>query len=174
MDDKGNILNTITQTFALHKAVGKPVTLSIAPASKYSGNGGVQGLVNGASSQKGLNSAEWVGWQGGNLDATIDLQQMQTINQVVVHAYESRGSWIYRPQEIIVETSADGKSFNETGRLNVDMNIPESQLRQLVVPIANVQAQYLRVKAINFGTIPAGMAGASHPAWLFVDEIEVL
>ncbi len=38
-------------------------------------------------------------------------------------------------------------------------------------PAAN--ARYIKVVAKNYGTIPDGQDGASNPAWLFVDEIQV-
>jgi hexosaminidase len=46
-------------------------------------------------------------------------------------------------------------------------------LRKVSAPFAPTQARYVKIIIKNFGTIPAGKAGGGHPAWLFVDEIEV-
>jgi hexosaminidase len=35
------------------------------------------------------------------------------------------------------------------------------------------KGRYVKVVLNNFGVIPSGMPGASHKAWLFVDEIEI-
>jgi hexosaminidase len=45
--------------------------------------------------------------------------------------------------------------------------------RKAAFTLSKISARYVRVIATNYGTIPAGKAGAGNPAWLFVDEIEV-
>jgi len=34
-------------------------------------------------------------------------------------------------------------------------------------------ARYIKIKLVNYGTIPENYVGVGNKAWLFVDEIEV-
>ena len=44
---------------------------------------------------------------------------------------------------------------------------------ELIRADVEATARYLRVRAANVGTLPAGHRAAGQPAWLFVDEILV-
>lgn len=167
----------VSQEFAFHKAVGRPITLTYSPAPKYKGNGGPQGLVNGAISKGGLKSAEWVGLEGADLEAVIDLGSSTNINSVKVALYESEGSWIYRPTAFEVFVSDDNKNYTLAGKAkNEELTAPELP-RFLTIdsfqPNSSPQARYVKVVLKNHGTIPSGKPGAGHKAWLFVDEIEI-
>jgi len=161
--------NGISQEFRFNKATGKKITLSTSPASKYASDGAFT-LVNGVQNEKGMaRSREFLGFEGTDCDATIDLGQLTSINEIIAHTLEQRGSWIYYPQGMEVFTSSDGKQFNSIGTASV---ITDQKTLKLELS-SPVKARYLRVWIKNKGTIPTGMPGADHKAWLFVDEIEV-
>ncbi len=173
LEQRGKILSTIKQDFELHKAVGKTVAVHPLPARKYSGNNGANGLVNGASSNNGLISAEWLGWEGKDMEATIDLGEVQTINQVVLHTMEAQGSWIYRPAEISISTSNDGVQYQKVTMVKGDAIPGGNDLRKVVLGTLGTEARFVKIYVKHFGIIPTGMPGAGHSAWIFVDEIAV-
>ena len=161
--------NGISQEFKFNKATGKKITLTTQPAGKYASDGAFT-LVNGVQNEKGMSrSREFLGFEGTDCDATIDFGQITSINEVIAHTLEQRGSWIYYPQGMEVFTSADGKQFNSIGSANAITDQKTLKL-ELASP---VKARYLRVWIKNKGIIPTGLPGADHKAWLFVDEIEV-
>lgn len=161
--------NGISQEFKFNKATGKKITLTTQPAGKYASDGAFT-LVNGVQNEKGMSrSREFLGFEGTDCDATIDFGQITSINEVIAHTLEQRGSWIYYPQGMEVFTSADGKQFNSIGSANIITDQKTLKL-ELASP---VKARYLRVWIKNKGIIPTGLPGADHKAWLFVDEIEV-
>ncbi len=173
MRDGSKTLNSVTQAFNLHLAAGKNITLTTPPSKKYQGNGGTQGLLNAATSSKGLNSAEWCGWEGKDMEAVIDLGKEQNINEVTLNTMESQGSWIYRPASFTVWLSKDGKEYTQAGTIDSKAMTVGDDFRKLTVPVKNTAARFVKVQAANFGIIPEGLAGAGNPAWMFVDEIEV-
>ncbi|MCU0395115.1 MAG: family 20 glycosylhydrolase, partial [Chitinophagaceae bacterium] len=174
LQEGNKTLNTVNQSFNLHKATGRSISVTPKTARQYSGQGGVQGLVNGVTSQHGLSSNEWCGWQGADVEAVIDMAQAQPISKVVVHTIEATGSWIHRPARVEVMLSADGTTYAPAGSVNCK-ELPASGqgLRQVEIPMSAANARYIKVLVKHAGTIPAGMEGAGNPAWLFIDEIEV-
>lgn len=165
---------TITQRFSFNKATGKKITLKTAPSDRYMGNVGAFGLINGASSEKGISSAEWLGWSGQDMEATIDLLAAAKLTTVTVHTMEQNGGWIYLPTAIEVFISKDGKNFTSAGS-TTDYEKDNSGFASgnMIIKFAPATVRYIKVVAKNYGKIPEGKAGAGNPAWLFVDEIQV-
>jgi hexosaminidase len=163
--------NFIRQKFFFNKATGKKIMLTEKPAEKWPGNGGVFGLVNGALSNKGINSAEWLGWQGKDMEAIIDLGTAQSISSINCHLLEQKGSWIYLPAYIEAFTSADGSNFTSVGKTSQYIS-KTMGMYDATISTAPVTARYAKIIAKNYGKIPDGQAGEGNNAWLFVDEIQ--
>lgn len=164
---------TITQRFSFNKATGKKITLKTAPSSSYPGNVGAFGLINGAMSEKGISSPEWLGWSGQDMEATIDLLTPAKLSSVTVHTMEQNGGWIYLPTAIEVLISKDGKKFTSAGRTtNYEKDISGFASGNMTVKFAPATVRYIKVVARNYGKIPEDKAGAGNQAWLFIDEIQ--
>ncbi|MEO6538253.1 MAG: family 20 glycosylhydrolase [Ferruginibacter sp.] len=160
------------QKFEFNKATGKKITLNGSPSSNYPGSGGFT-LVNGIITERKLEqSAEWLGFLGTNLDATIDLGKLEKINKIKLNILKQEGSWIYPPASVEFFTSDDGANFTSVGKQSNGVN-EWTDDRQITVQLNNTSARYIKVMAINLGIIPQGNPGAGSPAWLFADEIEV-
>lgn len=155
-----------------HLAAGKPATLAAPPHEKYSGQG-PGSLTNGVSgSTDRYGDAEWLGFgDGQDFEVTLDLGQSEYISKVGLRFFNGEGQWIYLPTSVVVSTSEDGVHF--------DVQKTETAIRgsAKVVPVAMtlkaVPARYVRIRATNYGTIPAGRQGAGNGAWLFVDEVVI-
>ncbi len=166
----------LTQRFHFNKATGKKITLVNQPSKTYPGNGAFT-LVNGVQNEKGTaRSSEFLGFQGTNLDATIDFGKDVEISTIKLHTLNQNRSWIYLPSEIEISFMP----YIDT--TIVTRHPPIVSLFKKVTDNNNVQViqltepktcRYIRVRAKNFGTIPAGQPGDGKQAWLFVDEIEV-
>ncbi len=162
-----------TILFSFNKATAQKITLTMPPSKGYPGNGGAFGLVNGVVSNKGINSAEWLGFaEGQDAEMIIDLGKEQEISEVKIHTLDQQGSWIYLPQAIDIYTSKDSINFT---LVKATSNLIDDKLRMkyLVNSFDNTNCRYVRIHIKNFGQIPSGKPGAGHQAWLFVDEIQV-
>ena len=171
--NSGVTVSTIERHFSFNKATGRSISLAAAPTQKYPGNGGAFGLVNGLVSEKGTNSTEWLGWNGKDMEATIDLGTTDTIHSVIIHALEQRGSWIYRPASLIIQVSQDGSHYTDAGNTADFVFLSDKVVGNMQAAFPATAARYIKVIARNFGVIPAGLPGADNHAWLFVDEIGV-
>jgi hexosaminidase len=164
----------IIQKFYFNKATGKKVTLVTPPASNYPGNGGAFGLINGAYSETGISSPEWLGWSGPDMEATIDLITPVKFSNVRLHTMEQNGGWIYLPASVEVLTSKDGKKFTSAGTTSsFEKDNSGYASGYMKVGFQPVTARYIKVVAKSYGKIPEGKAGAGNAAWLFVDEVQV-
>ncbi|RTL61007.1 MAG: beta-N-acetylhexosaminidase [Sphingobacteriales bacterium] len=168
---KESLLAAIEQKFSFSKSTGKKITLTNQPSKSYPGDGAFT-LVNGVQNEKGLSkSKEFLGFEGTDCEAVIDLGKTMEIKEVIAHVFEENGSWIYRPKSIEVFVSNDGLSYQSAGKSDIFIEI--YPLRKVGVSFAPLQTRFVKVLIKNYGTIPAGNPGGGHPAWLFVDEIEV-
>ncbi len=159
-----------TQHFIANKALGKSVTLRKEPSSSYN-NGGSQMLVDGITGRTPWTGAEWLGWWGDTLYATIDLGKSDTIKSVRVVTLQDKGSWIYFPDKVNVYLSEDGTNFTSALTELNQKNNPEN--RSYFWYIKAKKTRYIRVIAHPSSSISEGNPGAGFPAWLFVSEIIV-
>ena len=161
---------------SINKATGKKITLLNEASSSYPGNGAFT-LVDGIQNTKGFaRSAEFLGFNGKDLEAIIDLGKPTDVKEIRLHILARTASWIYPPKENGVSflVSDDGLQFTkpvsqfvtQQGTINLQYKIMTDEQ-----PI--LQIRYIKIIAENFGTIPSGNPGAGNPAWLFADEIEV-
>lgn len=166
---KEPLSNTITQLFYINKASGKPVSLASQPSKSYEGSGGFT-LVDGVQNTMGMSrSSQFLGFSGTDLEATIDLGSIQSVNRITLHAFEQAGSWIYRPQFVAFYSSDDGNKFTL-----IDTAINLEEKRNLSYNSQkSTRARFIKVIAKNAGIIADGKPGAGSKPWLFVDEIEV-
>jgi hexosaminidase len=169
--NKGTVISTAKQEFSINKATGRSAKLIAEPAKNWPGNGGAFGLVNGAASDKGILSSEWLGWQGKNMELVIDLGTAQPVSNVQCHLLEQKGSWIYLPVSVEVMVSADGTNFKPFGKTD---NYTAGPMGMYTAAVSgNATARYVKIMAASFGTIPDGQAGSGNQAWLFADEVQV-
>lgn len=158
------------QPFEINLATGKSITLVNAPDPKYN-NGGPFKLVDGIWGRLPWNGSDWLGFSGNDLDAIIDLRQVQSISKVSVGLLDDEGSWIYLPKKITVSISTDGKTFKTIG--SKDLDAIRKSGRKAVFTFSKTQCTFVKIVANNLGIIPAGKPGAGNAAWLFADEIGI-
>ncbi|MBP6025005.1 beta-N-acetylhexosaminidase [Ferruginibacter sp.] len=174
--DYSKSISDITQKFSFNKATGKKITIVNPPSKSYPGDGAFT-LVNGVQNEKGLaKSSEFLGFNGTDLDVTIDLGAVTEVKNVILHTLEQQGSWIYPPSKVevtyLLAADTDKRGMlGPTKMTSVDVQQGKG-INKIEIP-GTQSCRYVRVVAKNFGIIPSGNPGAGNPAWLFVDEIEV-
>ena len=171
--DNNKELSRVTQKFYFNKATGKKITLTTQPSKSYPGDGAFT-LVNGVQNEKGMSkSSEFLGFNGTDMEAFIDLGKTEEIRLVRLHVLEQQGSWIYAPSKFEVYTSDDGINFKMIENADAPKAVPGESIRSLEWGFSPLKTRYIKVFAKNYGIIPTGQPGAGNPAWLFADEIEV-
>jgi len=164
--------NRVYQQFYFNKATGKKIALSTQPARTYQADGPFT-LINGVQNNKGIGKRkEFLGFSGTDCEAIIDLGTTQQITNVKAHVLEVISNWIWRPKFMQVSISSDGKTFTDMGKTDkFEANGANGNAIMTVQQTAT--ARYIKIKLVNYGTIPENYVGVGNKAWLFVDEIEV-
>jgi hexosaminidase len=170
-NNSGETINSTKQIFHINKATGKKITLSTPADAKYPGDGAFT-LVNGVQNTAGLSkSSEYLGFNGKDCEAIIDLGKTDSISKVTIHALNQNGDWIWRPSSVEIFSSDDGINFISLSTTNEYIK-KENATGSMSVNFPSVKKRYVKVFIKNWGIISPGNSGSGNPAWLFVDEIE--
>lgn len=157
-----------------NKATMKPITLKEQPSKGYVFNG-AQVLVDGLRGGSNYKTGHWLGFQGKDLDATIDLKESTEIQKVSFNTNVVKGDWIMGASAVTVKVSDDGKNFKEVASKKIPglTQNDKDGLYPQEISFAPVKARHVEV-IINSSKLPKWHGGAGSPAFLFVDEIEIL
>ena len=153
------------------------MTYITKPDPQYSENGET-GLIDRLHGTENYRIGGWQGWQG-DCEVVVDLLEPRLVSSVGTECLENMKSWIFFPSRVSVEVSDDGSSYRPYGSVD-NTQFPTTLERQelstmhtFTVSGAPQVARYVRIKATNYGKLPAWHISAGNQAWLFVDEIEI-
>lgn len=160
--------------FQFAKSSMKPVTLRVPPHKNYT-YAGASTLVDARKGAANYKTGRWIGFWGEDLDATIDLLTEENISSVRFDANVLKNDWIYNPKSARVLVSNDGANFKEVASETypvLEWNAADGP-KTYELHFDPVVARYVEV-VISGHDLPEGHLGYGNPAWIFVDEIEVL
>ncbi|WKD87024.1 Beta-hexosaminidase [Polaribacter huanghezhanensis] len=165
-DSKKQVSGVFKESIKMHKAVGKKITFDVAPSEKYNA-GGNAALINGISgSDKRYGDNEWLGFDGKDVEITIDLGKEMDVNSIATRFNNQTGSWIYAPSQVIVSFPGNDEF------IPIELEQSKEKIVDLKLE-TKIVTRYIKLKLINYGVIPDGKQGAGHKSWLFIDEIIV-
>ncbi len=155
-----------------HLALGRPIELGSGYSPAYPG-GGDGALTDGRIGATDFRDPAWQGFEGSDLEATIDLGQVVEVSEIV-SAYLQNVEWgIFLPGRVTYSGSVDGREFRRLAEVACDVaqESPGPLRREFSAACEPVGVRYLRVHARSIGTIPEWHRARGRKAWLFVDEI---
>lgn len=156
-----------------HVALARTPELSSPPAPRYA-NAGLGGLTDGFLGSLSFDDGIWLGWQGQNVSATIDLGSVRKFDEISLGCLQQVGSWILLPKSVRFEVSADGKSWKEWGMLKSPLSDRDPATKVFRFRVAKPgSARYIRATAESYGKLPSWHLGAGGESWLFADELVV-
>ena len=137
--------------------------------------GGPEALIDGIMGNTNWRTGNWQSYYDQDFEAIIDLQKERPVHYAGIHVLQDVSPWIIFPKELIISSSNDGKSFTEIGRVeNRESVRPDSvQTMNLGRSFQNIQARYLKIRAVNGGKLPAWHESAGNPSHIFIDEVVV-
>jgi hexosaminidase len=160
----------LSRRFYAHAAAGKKLTLQNLPASQYEASG-TQALIDGVLGGNSFRDGTWQGLWGKDMTGTIDLEENRNIHSIQTTWYHYGDAWIFPPEWVSVEHSADGESWSEP--LFVKATYDKKSAAEGSVKLAlklEVKVRFLRITAKNSGPCPDWHKAAGEPTWLFCDE----
>lgn len=141
---------------------------------QYSADG-PQGIIDGLRGDVEWRMGGWQGYQSQDFEANIDLKKETLIKNVSIGFLQDTRSWIIFPRQVEVYTSNDGTIFQLQSTLynTVEASDYAVQVKDFKAKLKETKARYVKIKAINYGTLPSWHQGAGGDAFIFVDEIGI-
>jgi hypothetical protein len=134
--------------------------------------GGADALIDNIEGTSNWKTGDWQSYYDQDFEAVIDLQKMKQVNFVGIHVLQDVSPWIIYPKELIFYTSEDGKTFIETTKVQNKIELANGPAQtQVLGSKVNVQTRYVKIKAINGGTLPPWHESAGNPTHIFIDEV---
>ena len=136
--------------------------------------GGPDALIDGIKGGANYRTGEWQSYEGRDFEAVVDLKSEKPVTYIGAHFLQDVGSWIWMPKEVSFEVSKDGKEFKPVGV--VKNTEPDQSYTATVKDLGlkvSEQARYVRIRAVNYGTIPDWHPGKGGKAHIFIDEVIV-
>lgn len=162
-----------SEKIAFSKSTAKPTVLREAPSKGYAYNGATV-LTDGATGNRNYKTGRWLGFQGKDLDAVIDLKEPTEFSKVSFNTNVLKGDWIMETSGIAVKVSDDGENFRQICSKSVPEFTPKDKngIYPHEITFAPVTARYVEV-IVKSGKLPAWHSGKGNPAFVFVDEIRI-
>ena len=155
----------------------KPNNYTIDIKSKYNLQyhaGGPDGLIDGIYGTANWRKGDWQGYQGQDFEAVIDLQEEIPIHYIGAIFLQDSRSWILMPTKVEYYVSTDNSNFTLVGTINNDIDAKEDgNIIKNFSFVKGMTAQYVKVKAYNFGKLPEWHQGFGGDAFIFIDEITI-
>ncbi|MCU0345624.1 MAG: chitobiase/beta-hexosaminidase C-terminal domain-containing protein [Saprospiraceae bacterium] len=162
------------KTFVKVRHKPTAVTLAEPPNERYKADG-EKSLIDFQRGGDSFRSGKWLGWEGQNCVATLDLGKVTDISKVTAGCFEDTGGWIFFPKGMRVFTSTDGKSFKKVKEATYPIakttTRPGSKI--FMENFASTQARYVKVEVLSALKNPSWHPNKGEPCWVFVDEILV-
>ena len=163
----------VSQSFVKKTDINEAPKYETTYADSYNG-GGDFGLVDGKIGSLNFRDGNWQGIQGKDFSVMLELNERQLVNSVSANFYHYNNSWIFRPEEFSVFISDDGVKWTkiETRKASVEAKQRGKSIVNMKVDFAeDVETKYLKIEAVNIGTVPDWHEAAGSEAWIFMDEI---
>ncbi|NOT94585.1 GH92 family glycosyl hydrolase [Ferruginibacter sp.] len=150
------------------------VKLNTLSEPQYDG-GGAEGLIDGIYGSANWRKGNWMGFQKTNMEAVIDLNETKTITKLTAGFLQDTRAWIVVPKQLIISVSADGINYTQvySGENFLAIDDLNVQVKNVTASFTPVTAKYLKVKAVQYGKLPAWHEGAGGDTHIFIDEIKV-
>jgi hexosaminidase len=162
----------VTLSFILSKALNSKVIVKNSCSPHYAAQGD-NSLVDGVRGTTNFRDGLWQGYQGTDVDATIDFGKEEVLSEVGAGFYQESQSWIFMPDSVEYYASLDGVDFRKIGvvRNDIPQDYPDPIKRDFILRFEKRTIRYIRIVAKNIGVCPPWHPGAGGKAWLFIDEI---
>nr|WP_286965463.1 discoidin domain-containing protein [Flavobacterium sp. UBA4854] len=126
-------------------------------------------MVNAIRGSKNFHDGQWQAWLVNDMELVIDLEKVESIEQVSVGALESQGAGVNFPIQVKVLISTDGIKYTQVGKITRPYAAnPVPELKDFKINFQKQNARFVKVIGGNLKKSPKGES-----SWLFVDEILV-
>ncbi len=171
----GKLMEKISEkTISMHKAVGKSISLKEPPHKRYKAKGAIS-LVDGLQGSDNFRDGYWLGFEGKDMEAEIDLGVMTPVNSVSETFFQRSGSWIFLPLKVTFTLLDGNRKILKTATVLPKADPKDNKVirENFKAAFNSLNARYVKVHAFNMKKCPSWHDGAGGKCWIFTDEIIV-
>ncbi|MGZ3872144.1 MAG: GH92 family glycosyl hydrolase [Mucilaginibacter sp.] len=151
--------------------------IKLTLVNKYLANYADQGdntLINGIRGKANWRLGNWQGYQGNDVVAIIDMEQVKPVKQVSFGALQDTRSWIVFPKQVEYYTSDDGTNYKLAATVDTKIDIKDLVAKtQDFTATLNTKTRYIKVIAKQYGPLPDWHESHGSPSYIFADEITI-
>ncbi len=148
----------------------RSITIQSEYANQYAGSG-EKTLIDYLRGTGSYRTGDWQGYRE-DLEATVDLGKVSSINRLALGCLQDIKSWIFYPPEVEFLISNDGINYTSVATIKNTFSDKEyGSFHQDFSTTLSASARYVKVKAKNYGICPDWHLGAGGVTWLFADEL---
>jgi len=155
----------------------KNTTFVNPPVERYGKDADIA-LMDGKKGVSGDYYNDWLGFQGVDMEATIELAVPTDISTVKVGICHEPNDWVVWPKSVWVSFSKNGNDFTEWQMAELPVFDRPDKLQgfgriEARARVNERQAKFVRVKVENQGVLPEWHPYAGEKAWIMVDEVTI-
>ena len=155
----------------------KNTTFVNPPAERYGKDADIA-LMDGKKGASGDWQNDWLGFEGVDMEATIELAVPTKINTVKIGLGHEPNDWVVWPKGVWVSFSSDGDEFSEWQMAELPVFDRPDKMKgfgriEARLRTDGKQWKYVRVKVENQGVLPDWHPYKGQKAWIMVDEVVV-
>ncbi len=144
------------------------------PYAEQYAAGGNDALIDKIKGSEEFTTGDWQGYRE-DLDVIINLGTKTKINHIGLGCNQNIRSWIWFPSQVefAVSNKPNGPFKTVASFVNDFPDDREGAFVKRFEAKLKKKAQYVRVRAKQYGECPDWHLGAGGKTWIFVDEIEI-
>lgn len=148
------------------------IELNKKPNEKYKGQGG-KTLMDQKRGSTNLLDGNWLGYEGRNFTAVIQLKKQKTVSSISIGALSSPDKWIFFPVGFKVWTSQNGTEYKLVHKEKQSPEKPNSdtKLRFFDLDIPPTTTTFIKLEVLSPLKNPPWHPNPGGNSWLFIDEI---
>ena len=155
----------------------KSTTFVNPPAERYGKDADIA-LMDGKKGASGDWQNDWLGFEGVDMEATIELAVPTKINLVKIGLGHEPNDWVVWPKSVWVSFSRDGQEFSDWQMAELPVFDRPDKMKgfgriEARLRTDGKQWKYVRVKVENQGVLPDWHPYKGQKAWIMVDEVAV-
>ena len=153
-------------------------TTFVTPPSERYGKDADIALMDGKKGVPHDYQNDWLGFEGVDMEATIELAVPTKINTVKIGLCHEPNDWVVWPKSVWVCFSYDGEEYTEWQFAELPVFDRPDKMQgfgriEARARVDGKQWKYVRVKVENQGVLPEWHPYAGQKAWIMVDEVVI-
>ena len=174
---KKGMVESFTAQRVFNRLNIKNTTFVNPPVERYGKDADIA-LMDGKKGVVGDYYNDWLGFEGVDMDATIELAVPTEIKVLKIGLCHEPQSWVMWPKGVWVCFSKDGEEFTDWQMAELPVFDRSDRMKgfgriEARARVDGKKWKYVRVKVENQGVLPEWHPYAGQKAWIMVDEVVV-